>query len=227
MIRRLMLVPAIFALLLTSVAIAAEVTGTSATATVIDRLGLTPAPYPISTHPRWQPSRVVVSLPPQLGNNMPGYLLELQEAAGDATLVVDTSGAFVPTAETLAGADAYIGFCTTDMLANADKSLVWVHSYTVGMDRCSNADEALLGDRVFTNNKRLSGPTIAEHSIAMLLSISRGLPAYTAAQARSEWRPELAAQLEFGELGGKTMLIAGLGGIGTEIARRAHGLGMK
>ncbi|PLW84204.1 D-2-hydroxyacid dehydrogenase [Kineobactrum sediminis] len=227
MIRPLLLVPAIFALLLTPLVAAGESPEISATETVIDRLNLTPAPYPISRHPRWQPSRIVVSLPPRLGKDMPGYALELQEAAGDTTLVLDTSGAFVPSAETLAGADAYIGFCTTGMLANADESLLWVHSYTVGMDRCSNADEALLGDRVFTNNKRLSGPTIAEHSIAMLLSISRGLPAYTAAQARREWRPELAAKLEFGELAGKTMLIAGLGGIGTEIARRAHGLGMR
>ena len=33
--------------------------------------------------------------------------------------------------------------------------------------------------------------------------------------------------MTFGELTGKTMLVAGLGGIGTEVAKRAHGLGMR
>ncbi|QIB65340.1 D-2-hydroxyacid dehydrogenase [Kineobactrum salinum] len=60
-----------------------------------------------------------------------------------------------------------------------------------------------------------------------MLGISRGLPAYTAAQAEREWRRELSAELHFGELTGKTMLVVGLGGIGTEIARRAHALGMR
>lgn len=33
--------------------------------------------------------------------------------------------------------------------------------------------------------------------------------------------------MTFGELTSKTILIAGLGGIGTEVAKRAHGLGMR
>ncbi len=38
---------------------------------------------------------------------------------------------------------------------------------------------------------------------------------------------ELSDTVSFGELKGKTLLVAGLGGIGTEIAWRAHGLGMR
>ncbi|MEQ9465724.1 MAG: D-2-hydroxyacid dehydrogenase [Haliea sp.] len=192
---------------------------------LIANLNLEAAPSAVSRHPRWEPARVVVSLPRGMGDDR--FLGQLRAAAGDLTLVVDDSGAYVPTRETLAGADAYIGFCTSDMLANADPGLLWVHSYTVGMDRCSDAGEALRADRIFTNNKRLSGPTIAEHGIAMLLAISRGLPAYSAAQAERQWRRELSTGLAFGELAGKTLLVAGLGGIGTEVARRAHGLGMR
>lgn len=193
---------------------------------LIESLNLEAAPTAVSSHPRWEPARVVVSLPRGMAGN-DSYLKQLQAAAGEVTLVVDDSGAFVPTQDTLAGADAYIGFCTTDMLANADSGLLWIHSYTVGMDRCSGASDTLQADRIFTNNQRLSGPTIAEHGIAMLLAISRGLPAYSAAQAERQWRRELSAELGFGELAGKTLLVAGLGGIGTEVARRAHGLGMR
>ncbi|MDO8860378.1 D-2-hydroxyacid dehydrogenase [Haliea sp. E1-2-M8] len=203
-----------------------EATPSNAAQQLIDKLDLEAAPTAVSSHPRWKPGRVVVSLPRGMAGNK-SFLKQLQVAAGDVALVVDDSGAFVPTRETLAGADGYIGFCTTDMLANADPGLLWIHSYTVGMDRCSGASEAQQADRIFTNNQRLSGPTIAEHGIAMLLAISRGLPAYTAAQAERQWRRELSAELAFGELAGKTVLVAGLGGIGTEVARRAHGLGMR
>ncbi len=192
---------------------------------LIANLNLEAAPSAVSSHPRWEPARVVVSLPRGMGDDR--FLQQLQAAAGEVTLIVDDSGAYVPTRETLAGADGYIGFCTTDMLKNADPGLLWVHSYTVGMDRCSDASDDLRADRIFTNNKRLSGPTIAEHGIAMLLAISRGLPAYSAAQAERQWRRELSTGLAFGELAGKTLLVAGLGGIGTEVARRAHGLGMR
>lgn len=209
-----------------SACLAADEAPPAATEQLIARLNLQAAPTPVSSHPRWQPARVVVSLPRGMAGN-DSYLRALQAAAGEVALIVDDSGAFVPTPETLAGADGYIGFCTTDMLANADSDLLWIHSYTVGMDRCSGASESLLADRVFTNNQRLSGPTIAEHGIAMLLAISRGLPAYGAAQAERQWQRELATELAFGELAGKTLLVAGLGGIGTEVARRAHGLGMR
>jgi len=192
---------------------------------LIESLNLEAAPTAVDSHPRWKPARVVVSIPRGL-TFTDGYLNQLQTAAGEVTLVVDDSGA-VPTPETLADADAYIGFCSTDMLDNADPRLLWIHSYTVGMDRCSDVGDTRRADRIFTNNKRLSGPTIAEHGIAMLLSISRGLPAYTAAQAERQWRRELSTELAFGELAGKTLLVAGLGGIGTEVARRAHGLGMR
>ena len=80
---------------------------------------------------------------------------------------------------------------------------------------------------MFTNSKRLMGPAIAEHAMAMLLSLAAKLPHYHAAQSGSRWDRSPASRAGFGELRGKTVLVVGLGGIGTEIAWRAHGLGMK
>jgi phosphoglycerate dehydrogenase-like enzyme len=73
----------------------------------------------------------------------------------------------------------------------------------------------------------LSAPAIAEHAIAMLLALTHNLPAYQKAQGEGKWQRELSDTITFGELKGKTLLVAGLGGIGTEIAWRAHGLGMR
>lgn len=197
------------------------------TRAIISQLGLRAASTPSSALPGWQPRRVVVSAPPMLDALLPDYAQRLQTAAGDVELVIDRSGSFGVAPELLAGADALIGFCEPANLAAADHRFRWLHNYFVGMDRCAGLSEEQIAGRVFTNGKRLSGPTIAEHSIAMLLSIVRGLPAYGRAQAQNQWQTDLAQQLRFGELQGKTLLVAGLGGIGTEVARRAHGLGMR
>lgn len=194
---------------------------------LVQDLGLDAAEQPIRGHPRWEPRRVVVSLPPRFANDLPDFPAQLQAAAGEVELVLDRSGGFQPDVELLKGADGLIGLCSEAVLERADERLLWVHNYSVGMERCANAAEGLLADRVFTNNQRLSAPTIAEHSIAMLLAIARRLPAYHDAQAEGEWRREIAGEPGFGELGDKTLLVVGLGGIGTEVARRAHGLGMR
>jgi len=194
---------------------------------LIAELGLTPSATPISKHPSWQPQRVVVMLLPAMGTATPEFEQELKQAAGDVELVFDRSGGFVVPAKLLAGADAVIGICTPPLLQNADARLLWIHNYSVGMEHCTGLSENQRQRLVFSNNKRLSGPAIAEHAIAMLLALTRNLPAYQKAQGEGKWTRELSDTVSFGELKGKTLLVVGLGGIGTEIAWRAHGLGMR
>ena len=195
--------------------------------TVIEELNLTESTKPIAEHAGWNPKRVVVMLIPTLVSTSDNFETELQKAAGDVELVFDRSGSFVPAPELLIGTDGVIGFCTPPMLKNADARLLWVHNYSVGMEYCKGASDTQLEDIVFTNNKRLSGPAIAEHTIAMLMALTHNLPAYQRAQGKGKWQRELSAGVTFGELKGKTLLVVGLGGIGTEIAWRAHGLGMR
>jgi phosphoglycerate dehydrogenase-like enzyme len=195
--------------------------------TLIKELYLTESTNPIAEHAGWNPKRVVVMLIPALVSTSDNFETELQKAAGDVELVFDRSGSFVPAPELLIGTDGVIGFCTPPMLKNADARLLWVHNYSVGMEYCKGASDTQLEDIVFTNNKRLSGPAIAEHTIAMLMALTHNLPAYQRAQGEGKWQRELSAGVTFGELKGKTLLVVGLGGIGTEIAWRAHGLGMR
>ncbi|MEP0203980.1 MAG: D-2-hydroxyacid dehydrogenase [Halioglobus sp.] len=194
---------------------------------IIEELGLRQADKPIADNPNWQPKRVLVTFPARLTTPLPGLEEQFRAAAGDMEIVFDKSGSFVPAAELLEGTDAVVGVCAPPTLQAAGPQLLWIHNYFVGMDRCVGMSDTQRETMVFTNNKRLSGPAIAEHTIAMMMSIARGLPAYSRAQMKSEWDNSLSTAIGFGEIKGKTMLVVGLGGIGTEIAWRAHGLGMR
>mgnify|MGYP001825413317 FL=1 len=190
---------------------------------IIEAFDLRETPHPIADHPAWKPRRVVVSLPSFIAGRLPGFEQRLKDVSVGVELVIDQSEGFSLDADTLAGADAVLSLCTPELLENADQSLLWLHNYLVGVDPCLGLPEEQIEGRVFTNGQRLSGPAIAEHSIAMMLSLARALPTFIRAD---NWQRARAASMTFGEVEGKQMLVVGLGGIGTEVAWRAHGLGM-
>jgi len=68
---------------------------------------------------------------------------------------------------------------------------------------------------------------VAEHAMALILAIARRLPEARDNQARHVWRGMISdlTQRE-DELGGKTLLIIGLGGIGSRLAQLAKAFGM-
>jgi phosphoglycerate dehydrogenase-like enzyme len=181
----------------------------------------------MSEHSGWKPRRVVVQLSPTIGTSSFNYKEQLQNAAGEVELVFLERGGTKLSEELLVTVDGIIGMCTPVLLKQAGPDLRWIHNYSVGMDYCKGFSESQLKDIVFTNNKRLSGPAIAEHTLAMLLSLTHNLPAYQKAQAQMKFKRRTSSAITFGELKGKTLLVVGLGGIGTEIAWRAHGLGMR
>lgn len=194
---------------------------------IIEELGLREAAQPISAHPDWKPRRVAVTLLPGLGRSSPEFKAALRDAAGDVELILVEPGKAPPPGDLYRRVDGVIGFCSPALLKQAGPKLRWVHNFSVGMDRCKGHTQEQIDRMVFTNNQRLSGPAIAEHTLAMLLALTRNLPGYHAAQRESKFDRAPAGAVTFGELKGKTLLVVGLGGIGTEIAWRAHGLGMR
>lgn len=120
------------------------------------------------------------------------------------------------------GADAHL--LTPEFLAAADQ-LRWVQSHSAGVDRYMNLDELTARDEVvLTNMKGVHGPVIAEHVMGMLLSSSRALPAFQRAQDEGRWDRRAGSGQRV--LAGSTLLVVGMGGIGTEVARRAHAFDM-
>ena len=185
---------------------------------MLQGLGLREAAVASRELPGWsRPSRVIVhnmygrDMAAQLGRSVPGV-----EFVG-ATSVAEA-------AELVVGAQVLIGFCDQQIFAAAD-DLHWVQSYLAGVENCVSQPAMQAGGLVLTNGQRLSGPTIAEHTLGMMFGLVRGFPGYYRAQMAGEWQPRYDASM--GELSGRTLLVVGLGGIGTQVAQRAHALGMR
>ena len=117
-------------------------------------------------------------------------------------------------------------YATPEFLEKAT-NLAWVQVMTAGVDRYIKIDPLMKNDSVvLTNNRAVHGPAIADHSMAMLLSLTRNLHYYRENQNKALWRRSDRDHTSIA-LEGKTMLVIGLGGIGTEIAKRGHGFGMR
>ncbi|MFQ5547516.1 MAG: D-2-hydroxyacid dehydrogenase [Woeseia sp.] len=185
-------------------------------------LSLRESAGPIREDPRWaKPGKVVVGFRSGLGVAQEDFLARFQSVAPDAKVILfDPSESGL---DAIADADVFIGFCGPQTIKRLEK-LRWIHTYTVGVDRCLADPEVLGRDFIISNNQRVSGPSIAEHAIAMMMMLSKNLHYYQAQKYQRIW----ARAAEYtSDLTGRTMLVLGLGGIGTETARRASALGMR
>lgn len=132
--------------------------------------------------------------------------------------------------EALARADEAHGingrFANPEFLTKATK-LRWVQISSAGVDRYLGIKPLMNNDAIVMSNSRgVHGPAIADHAMAMLLSLTRNINFYAAGQRQAKWSRNGQTNKSIA-LQGKTMLVVGLGGIGTEIAQRANGFGMR
>ena len=191
-----------------------SVQGASA-ARLIEKLGLRIAQQPVRERRGWRPPRIVL-VSEQLHELLPA----LQQEAPRAKLI-EVSAA---TPREIAAADATIGVCSAEVLAQA-KQLQWIQWPAAGVERC--VQQPLMRERhlLLTNLQRTMGPSMAEHVLGMMLVLSRHLDYFLKEQQQARWVGDDAPHLA--DLEGKTVLVVGLGGIGTEVARRAHAFGMR
>jgi phosphoglycerate dehydrogenase-like enzyme len=189
---------------------------TPSAAQLIESLGLRVAPTPVRERRGWRPPRVI------LVNHSAHDLLPQLRQTAPAARVVDIDAA---TPADIAAADATIGVCTEPVL-KAAAHLQWIQWPAAGVERC--VAQPLLRERapLVTNLQRTFGPSIAEHVLALMLALSRHLEDFYVQQREGHWQSWQEAP-DLQDLDGRTLLVAGLGGIGTEVARRAHTLGMR
>lgn len=146
-------------------------------------------------------------------------LRQYRAAAPGANIVVAKGD---EVAREIVDADAVMGYVTPELFAKARK-LKWIQTYSAGVE--TFAYKELVNSNVtLTNCKIVQGPNIADHAMAMLLAFTRGLNRYIPGRVKEEWDREDPGLLE---LTGKTAVVIGVGGIGTQIAVRAHAFGMR
>lgn len=160
-----------------------------------------------------QPKKVVV-----LGM-APEAVAELQAVAPGARVVPVAQNEL---AREIVDADGVIGGVTPQALRLA-KRLKWVQVNSAGVEG-QLFPEFRSSDVILTNAKIIQGPQIADHAMALLLGLTRSLHETIPAQATGSWDKARHRPVE---LHGKTAAIVGVGGIGMQIAQRAHAFGMR
>jgi phosphoglycerate dehydrogenase-like enzyme len=197
-------------------------------AAVVAKLGLQESDKPVREMVKgWKkPRKIVVRV------DTPERIAWLQPAAPGVTLVPVTregsrSGEILPL---LADADALVGVIggCNEQTAKAGQKLRWIHADSAGVEHCAPNIKDRKDGIVLTNMQRVFGPEISDHVIALMFGLTRGLDGVMKGQLQQKWiRGASVAPERLWEIEGRTMFVAGLGGIGTGAAKKAHGLGMR
>ena len=156
-------------------------------------------------------------------NANPTLVEQLQSASSDVKIVPVERARMM---DEIGDADAYIGEITSAEV-RAGKNLKWVGVMSAGVERvlfpADGTSDLRDSNIILTNNKIVQGPEIADHAMALLLALSRGLPKYFADTRDEKWDHGPYNGIE---LRGKTAVVIGVGGIGNQIAQRAWAFGM-
>jgi D-2-hydroxyacid dehydrogenase (NADP+) len=118
------------------------------------------------------------------------------------------------------------GMWKNELIAAAGK-LKFIQSISSGMDQYSKEQLGAKGVRL-ASAAGVNARAVAEHAIALILALARRLPEARDNQYQKMWRGMIGdlAQRE-DELGGKTLLIVGMGRIGSHLAKLAKAFDMK
>ena len=122
-------------------------------------------------------------------------------------------------------ADAYFGWPSRAVFA-ASYKLRWIQNPGTGIDQVLTVPEIIDSDVVLTNCLGPHAPPMADHVFGMILTFAHRLREIWENQKAHRWDTYQFRDRPFLELRGRTMGILALGGIGMEVARRAHGFGM-
>ena len=118
------------------------------------------------------------------------------------------------------------GMWKNDLVAHAPK-LRFIQSISSGMDQYSKEQLGAKGVRL-ASAAGVNARAVAEHALSLILALARRLPEARDNQHKKVWRGMIGdlTQRE-DELGGKTLLIVGMGRIGAHLARLAKAFDMK
>jgi phosphoglycerate dehydrogenase-like enzyme len=193
---------------------------------LIDELGLRESDTPVRDRKDWRVPKKIVLLGADPGTRAQREAFGSILPGAEIVVVPDMPAAAraATNADIIVGLTSFPGICEPEIINNA-KELRWILSMSAGVERCIAVPAVTTRNLLVTNARAVESAAIAEHAVALALALARGVDRFVADTKQGQWRRENSARMQV--LSGKTMLVVGLGGIGTEVASRAHALGMK
>jgi phosphoglycerate dehydrogenase-like enzyme len=114
-----------------------------------------------------------------------------------------------------------------DSLLDRAEKLRFIQSIGAGTDQFPHDELKRRGIRL-ASARGVNACAVAEHAMALILALSRRLPEARDNQAKRAWRGMIGDLAEReDEIGGKTLLVIGLGDIGGRLARLAKAFDMR
>lgn len=144
---------------------------------------------------------------------------DLRTVAGDAEIANAQSEAEARAA--IVDADGMIGTITPDLLGRATR-LRWLQTPIAGLEHYM-FPALVEADLTLTNMAGIYSDQIADQALAYILMFARGMHLYLRRQLQHNWQTGAPVV----HLADQTLGIVGLGGIGAEVAKRGHALGMR
>ncbi|WP_433941353.1 D-2-hydroxyacid dehydrogenase [Paenibacillus lautus] len=147
---------------------------------------------------------------------------KIKEIAPDYDLLVTKAKEL--TGSIVRDADIMIGWSRSmqDEVLSADSKLKWIQAWSAGVDKMPLRELEDKGIQL-TNASGVHSVPITEHIFAMILAFNRNLHLAIRQQSNNKWDTSGT----FTELAGKTIVIVGVGQIGSHTARVAQAFGMR
>lgn len=128
----------------------------------------------------------------------------------------------------IADAEVLVGWQLRRQQFQAARSLRWIHATTAAVHQLM-FPELVAGQVRVTNSTDIHGPVVAEHAMAMLFALAKGVWSAAKYQEQHHWGQQdlWRSTMRPRELAGSTLGIIGMGAIGKHCVRLAKGLGMR
>ena len=157
----------------------------------------------------------IVIWPPQSDR----WVTAIRIAAGDTPVVTPTNEDEAAAAARTA--EGWIGRLTPALLDSAPR-LRWLQAPTISLESVV-FDDLIASDITLTNMRNIYNDHIANHVLTLFLALCRDLPHLVRRQIAGQWAPHDDVQVR--DPAAMTLIVLGLGGIGSEAVRRLAVLG--
>ena len=146
--------------------------------------------------------------------------LILEAAADNAVLFLQDKKELIAAGKAV---EVYYGFCHEEIFPHLS-NLKWIQSHGAGVEQ-QLFPAVRESNVVITNAAGMYGTQVADQGFALLLALTRKLHYSTRFQDKHQWQLNLLSKSVI-EIGGMTIGIVGMGGIGQHMAKRAKGFEM-